>query len=91
MKRQDLNERIFDELLKEASADYIEEINSQWSSEEELTSEHTFSADFNKRMEAIFSKKRKYERIIKITAIIPNCSFPTEYLFGPGTLPALPG
>jgi len=26
-----------------------------------------------------------------ITAIIPNCSFPAEYLFGPGTLPALPG
>ncbi len=66
MKKQDLNERVFDEILKYASADYVEEINSQLPSEGELISEHTFSADFNKKMELMFSEQKKRERIHRI-------------------------
>lgn len=66
MKKQELNERVFDELLKYASADYVENIDSQWPSGEEPDSEHTFSQEFNKKMELIFAEQKKRERMIKI-------------------------
>ncbi len=66
MKKQDLNERIFDEVLKDASEDYVEQIDSQWPPEDELDSEHTFSPEFNKKMELIFTEQKKRERIMKI-------------------------
>src|SRR5690554_6419802 len=61
MNKDSLNERILDEIIKNAVASNIEE--TEWSSEEELAKRYTFSASHEQKMQQLFKQQKRKEKI----------------------------
>ena len=69
MNKDTLNERVFDEIIKYAVANKIEE--TECPSEEELAKKYTFSASFEQKMQQLFAQQKRKEKIahMKRTAL----------------------
>jgi len=65
MKKYELNEKIFDEVLKYTAANHVEETENQWPSEEELATRYTFSRTFEKKMQQLFAEQKRRAQISK--------------------------
>ena len=63
MKKYELNEKIFDEVLKYTAANHVEETENQWPSEEEFT-RYTFSERL-KKMQQLFAEQKRRAQISK--------------------------
>lgn len=71
MNKHELNEKLFDEILKYAAANYVDEAETQWPSDEELSARYTFSETFNKKMHQLIDEQKRREETanLKRTAV----------------------
>jgi hypothetical protein len=65
MNKSELNQRIFDEILKYAASKRVDKIADELL-EEELTAKYTLTQEFEKKMSRLFVLQKKRERNIRI-------------------------
>lgn len=69
MKKNELNEKIFDEILKYAVTEHVEEADKQWPPEEELENQYTLSETLEKKMQHLFTMQKRRAQIANIKRI----------------------
>lgn len=77
MNKGELNEKIFDEIIKYATANEVNRIANDLPSEKELAAKYTFTQEFDNKMQLLFEQQKnsevkagKRKTILKIAAII---------------------
>ena len=80
MKRHKSKNKIFDELLRHATARQLEKLSDGAPAEKDVAAKYTFSREFEEKMQRLFAQQRRYEQnarlrktALKIAVVILVC------------------